>query len=187
MNCSTRQSLASAPNAYSGGVMGGATSLVYGPNGPAPGWGFNSWKLNWGNLTLPAGGTSVGLSGSGNRNATCDQISGAGGLIGFFCHKCRDVFSDAVQISIREAQQLSGNPTGGAVPPLRLTVSRRDYHPTAGVGGVAEEYCDNKPQLSDKYKTGSRDGYTQCVLELACARACVRTRTVSDALALRAC
>jgi hypothetical protein len=94
------------------------------------------------------------------NNATCAQISGAGGLFGFYCAQCRGVFTDAVRLSIRDAKQQSGDPTGGSVPPLRVVISKRDYNAT---GGGGEVYCDNKPQLSDAYKTGSSNGYTQRV------------------------
>jgi hypothetical protein len=184
VDCDTRQPLAfsGAANKTYGGVLGGATPVVY--NGEfMRGWGFNSWKLNWANLTLPASGLSNQQPGPGVRNATCTQISGAGGLVGFYCIKCRDVFTDAVQLSIRDAKQLSGDPTGGAVPPLRVVISQRLYNATGGAGAccmrpqfvqpsarmlnlhrvcAGEVYCDNKPQLSDSYKTGSANGYTQC-------------------------
>ena len=167
VDCETRQPLSAstAANATSGGVLGGATSLVY-DGDFVRGWAFNSFKVDWANLTLPAGGMAAGLSGSSNRNATCVQISGAGGLIGFYCARCRDVFSDAVRVRIRPAQQLSGNPTGGGVPPLQVVVSRREYNSTSGGGG--EVYCDKKPTLSDAYKTGSGpDGYNTYTIPFA--------------------
>jgi hypothetical protein len=135
VDCDTRQPLAfsSAANKTYGGVLGGATPVVYNGNF-VRGWGYNSWKLNWANLTLPAPGLGSTSPGPGVRNATCQQISGAGGLIGFYCIKCRDVFTDAVQLSIRDAKQLSGDPTGGAVPPLRVVVSQRFYNATGGAG-----------------------------------------------------
>ncbi len=46
VNCSTRQALSSSGGAYSGGVLGGATSAVH-LGQPQPGWGLTSWKLNW--------------------------------------------------------------------------------------------------------------------------------------------
>ena len=145
------------PGAVSNGVLGGATSVVY-DGAPAPGWGMTSFKLDWQNITLPAGGLGSQSPSAGIRNATCQQISGAGGLFGWYCAKCRYVFTDAVRISIREAQQQSGNPTGGAVPPLRVVVSQKDFNATSGSGEV---FCDAKPQLSDAYKTGSANGYMQ--------------------------
>ena len=162
VDCNTRQPLASSglANATSGGVLGGATSSVY-DGEPQRGWGITSNKIDWLNLTLPASGLSATSKPyPGVRNATCAQISGAGGLFGFYCVKCRDVFTDAIKLSIRDAKQQSGDPTGGAVPPLRVVVSKRDYNAT---GGGGEVYCDAKPQLSDAYKTGSSNGYTQCV------------------------
>ena len=163
VDCGTRQPLASSglANATSGGVLGGATSSVYAGE-PQRGWAVTSYKINWLNLTLPASGLSATSKPyPGVRNATCAQISGAGGLFGFYCTKCRDVFTDAVKLSIREAQQQSGDPTGGAVPPLRVVISKRDYNAT---GGGGEVYCDAKPQLGDAYKIGrSSNGYTQCV------------------------
>lgn len=166
VDCNTRKPLAwsAEANKTVNGVLGGASGLVY-DSGPVRGWGYEVNKVSWANLTLPAGGTAAGLGGSGNRNATCQQISGGSppGLVGFFCIKCRDVFSDAITVNVREAQQLSGNPTGKAVPGtgLRVVVSRKQYNPT---GGADEVFCDNKPELSDAYKKGTvANGYTQCV------------------------
>ena len=163
VDCNTRQPLASSGlgNATYGGVLGGATGSVYAGQ-PQRGWGVQSWKINWLNFTLPATGLSATPKPyAGVRNATCEQISGAGGLFGFYCAQCRGVFTDAVRLSIRDAKQQSGDPTGGAVPPLRVVVSKRDFNPVGGNTG--EVYCDKKPQLSDAYKTGSSNGYTQCV------------------------
>ena len=158
----TRQPLSQSGlgNKTYGGVLGGATGNIYAGGQPKRGWGVTSYKINWFNYTLPAVGLSSTKPYPGVANASCAQISGAGGLFGFYCAQCRGVFTDAVRLSIRDAKQQSGDPTGGAVPPLRVVISKRDYAPT---GGGGEVYCDNKPQLSDAYKTGSSNGYTQCV------------------------
>ena len=162
VDCDTRQPLSQSGlgNKTYGGVLGGATGNIYAGGQPKRGWGVTSYKINWFNYTLPAVGLSSTKPYPGVANASCAQISGAGGLFGFYCAQCRGVFTDAVRLSIRDAKQQSGDPTGGAVPPLRVVISKRDYAPT---GGGGEVYCDNKPQLSDAYKTGSSNGYTQCV------------------------
>ena len=168
VDCKTRQPIGEP----------GATNVIY-DGDTMSGWGVNSDKMDWFNLTLPAGGTAAGLGGSSNRNATCAQISGAGGLLGFFCARCRNVFTDAVRLSIRGAQQITGNPSGN-VPPLQVVVSSKQYNST---GGGGEVFCDNKPVLSDAYKTGTANGYTQCAH--ACVGASSKVARFTRALAHR--